>query len=389
MVEKSETGLIGEYQIVDTGQFRYFNNFEVITKPETGHAFFGQDAQYQGNQASYTDNDDGTITDNITKLVWQKSFEAMTYQEALMKLETFTLANQTDWRLPTIKEAYSLIMFSGVDASNPDMTQVPSSAIPFVDTQYFDFEYASNGDRVIDSQLMSSTIYKGRTMGGDQTVFGVNLADGRIKGYPLFNRNDNTDAKYTVRFVRGNKAYGQNNLQESDHDTILDLATGLEWQKSDSKIPMNWQSALAWAQQKNKENYLGFSDWRVPNAKELQSILDYSLSPSTSDSAAISPLFKVTEINDEEGNKSYPFYWTSTTHVGFTGGDAAAYISFGRALGFMSPPNSSQTPTLMDVHGAGAQRSDPKSGDAADYPVGRGPQGDVIRIENFVRLVRG
>jgi hypothetical protein len=44
---------------------------------------------------------------------------------------------------------------------------------------------------------------------------------------------------------------------------------------------------------------------------------------------------------------------------------------------------------LLDVHGAGAQRSDPKAGDPADYPYGRGPQGDVIRINNYVRCVRG
>ena len=44
--------------------------------------------------------------------------------------------------------------------------------------------------------------------------------------------------------------------------------------------------------------------------------------------------------------------------------------------------------TLLDVHGAGAQRSDPKAGDPADYPVGHGPQGDVIRIFNYVRCVR-
>ena len=42
----------------------------------------------------------------------------------------------------------------------------------------------------------------------------------------------------------------------------------------------------------------------------------------------------------------------------------------------------------MDVHGAGAQRSDPKEGDAADYPEGHGPQGDAIRIDNYVRCVR-
>jgi hypothetical protein len=43
----------------------------------------------------------------------------------------------------------------------------------------------------------------------------------------------------------------------------------------------------------------------------------------------------------------------------------------------------------MDVHGAGSQRSDPKTGDASQFPYGRGPQGDVIRIENMVRCIRG
>jgi hypothetical protein len=42
----------------------------------------------------------------------------------------------------------------------------------------------------------------------------------------------------------------------------------------------------------------------------------------------------------------------------------------------------------MDVHGAGAQRSDPKAGSASDFPDGFGPQGDAIRIDNLVRLVR-
>jgi hypothetical protein len=45
--------------------------------------------------------------------------------------------------------------------------------------------------------------------------------------------------------------------------------------------------------------------------------------------------------------------------------------------------------TWMDVHGAGAQRSDPKSGDPGQYPTGHGPQGDAIRINNYVRCVRG
>ena len=39
----------------------------------------------------------------------------------------------------------------------------------------------------------------------------------------------------------------------------------------------------------------------------------------------------------------------------------------------------------MDVHGAGSQRSDPKTGN----PMSRGPQGDMIRVKNYVRCVRG
>ena len=65
-----------------------------------------------------------------------------------------------------------------------------------------------------------------------------------------------------------------------------------------------------------------------------------------------------------------------------------AYIAFGRALGWMRSRRTGKT-SFMDGHGAGAQRSAPKSGDPKKNPKGRGPQGDVIRIYNYVRLVRG
>ena len=41
----------------------------------------------------------------------------------------------------------------------------------------------------------------------------------------------------------------------------------------------------------------------------------------------------------------------------------------------------------MNVHGAGAQRSDFKSGDPSNWPHGHGPQGDVVRIY-YVLCVR-
>ena len=45
---------------------------------------------------------------------------------------------------------------------------------------------------------------------------------------------------------------------------------------------------------------------------------------------------------------------------------------------------------IVDVHGAGCQRSDPKDGDPADYPSwGHGPQGDLQRVFNHVRPTCG
>jgi len=124
----------------------------------------------------------------------------------------------------------------------------------------------------------------------------------------------------------------------------------------------------------------------------LQSIVDYTRSPQTTNSAAIDSLFEVTSIIDEGGGTNYPFYWANTTH---TDGPPdhqytkAVYVAFGEALGFMETPPGSGNYILMDVHGAGAQRSDPKQGDPNNFPHGFGPQGDVIRIYNYVRLVRG
>jgi len=195
--------------------------------------------------------------------------------------------------------------------------------------------------------------------------------------------------KQFVRYVRGNTAYGINGFVENGDGTITDVATGLMWPKADSGEGLDWEDALAWVQQKNEENYLGHNDWRLPSAKELQSIVDYTRSPKTTGSAAIDPLFETTSIIDKRGETNYPFYWTSTTHVHqVTGGSGAVYIAFGEALGWMEMPPRSGNRQLLDVHGAGAQRSDPKNGNPANYPQGRGPQGDVIRIYNYVRCVR-
>jgi hypothetical protein len=377
-----------EYPVIDTGQDVSYDTLQAIPFPQPGEPFYGQDAQNDGNQFSFQNNNDGTVTDVNTGLIWQQFLfdEKFIYDDAVAAADTFTLNGYNDWRLPGIKELYSLIDFTGVTGISA------GESTPYIDTNYFEFRYGdeTSGERFIDAQYISGTEYVGTTMNGDFTVFGVNFADGRIKGYGT-TMPGGSEKLFEVRFVRDNPDYGMNDFVENSDGTITDNATGLMWSKSDCGVGLNWEEALNWVYQKNQENYLDFNDWRLPNTKELQSIVDYSRSPQTTNSAAINPLFNVTSIMDEGGETNFPFYWTGTTHADGNPQNLyikAVYISFGEALGFMEQPPGSGNYTLMDVHGAGAQRSDPKVGDPANWPQGIGPQGDVIRIYNYVRLVR-
>ncbi|QRN86382.1 DUF1566 domain-containing protein [Clostridia bacterium] len=364
------------YNIVDTNQVEFYSDQNKIESPSIGEEFYGQDASYTGNTPAYTDNKDGTISDKITGLMWAQDMgEKMSYDEAVVFANNSNLGGYDDWRIPTIKELYSLIQFDGRVMGEKATENL------FIDTDYFNQPLGdtSSGEREIDAQTWSSTKYVGTTMRGDETIFGVNFVDGRIKGYPTYIKRTSTDNAMYFRLVRGNTAYGENNFVDNGDGTITDLATGLTWQQNDSGYGMDWGAALDYAE---NLDYAGYDDWRLPNAKELQSIVDYTRSLQTTDSAAIDELFNTSSILDINGNTNYPYFWTSTSHLdGVNPYSYGVYFAFGEALGVMND-------TLMDVHGAGAQRSDPKSGDESDYPSTFGPQGDIRMVYNYVRCVR-
>ncbi len=401
----SASASLADYPVVDTGQMVCYDNFGEITCPAPGEAFFGQDAQFDGNLPSYTLSGDGlTVHDNNTGLTWVQSPETngdstldsddkLTWADAMAfpaTLNAQSFGGYNDWRVPTIKELYSLIDFSGTDPSGPDIVNL----IPFIDTDYFDFAYGdeSAGERIIDAQYWSSTQY---VASGDQ-VFGVNFADGRIKGYGLMGPSG--EMEQFIRCVRGD-SYGANDFTDNEDGTITDNSTDLMWTQDDQgdgvsngpRSGMIWEDALAWAEQKNAEDYLGYDDWRLPDAKELQSLVDYTRAPDVTGSAAIDPLFNVSGIFNEASQADYPWYWTGTTHAAADGtARSAVYVCFGRALGYFGPPGME---SWVDVHGAGAQRSDIKDGDFSGLNYAYdgyyfGPQGDARRHYNYVRLVR-
>jgi len=394
----SSTTTTRTYAIVDTNQLKCYSSTKGTTEACSKK---GYDADYSGNQPSYTKSSDGlTVLDNVTGLTWTQSTDtdgsgAVDYKDKYLQAdapaycENLNLGGFSDWRLPSIKEAYSLIVFNGLDASSYLGTDT-STLTPFID-KTFDWAFGDTtttegiaaGDRIIDAQYASTAVYVSTTMNGDATTFGVNYVDGRIKGYPK-NRK-----KLYVRCVRGNTDYGTNSFTDNSDKTISDNTTGLMWQQDD-QTSTDWDDSIATCEAATTASH---NDWRLPNVKELQSILDYTRSPDTTNSAAIDAKFNATSLTNEEGITDWGYYWTSTTHLNNSeDGTNATYLSFGRALGYFQN-------AILDVHGAGSQRSNDKTSVATEGGAklitvngnnfyAHGPQGDILRLNNMVRCVR-
>jgi len=411
----------GLYNVVDTNQTECYNSTTGATRTCTGA---GEDAEHDGLQPNYTSysvvSGEDVVLDNNTGLMWQASSDTdgvsgldindkMTPAEAVSYCEALDYGSYSDWRLPNIKELYSIYLMSGMDLSGKpgatsNGTTVDHTGIePFIDTAYFDIGYGdtSAGERAIDGQYISSTDniaqdYSGITYAWEDTTFGVNFVDGHIKPYERY-ASGAVDAAYYVRCVRGNPDYGNNDFSDNGDSTVTDNATNLMWEQGDSHSN-DFDDAMSVCSSATTGSH---SDWRLPNAKELQSIVDYSNAPGITGNPSIdTAYFNSTSFTNEAGdNPDYAYYWSSSALINSSGkGNSGAYITFGRGLGYLSN-------MVVDVHGAGAQRADNKTTVAlssltsidvssssctfGDTAYSSGPQGDIKRIvNNYVRCVR-
>lgn len=118
---------------------------------------------------------------------------------------------------------------------------------------------------------------------------------------------------------------------DSARNTVTDTQTNLMWDRcpygrdgvncsTGIALEMNWPDALNIAVTANQANYRGYSDWRLPNRSELESLVQRG-------SLFTSPDFGSVANDSITFPLSYAIrYWTSTTYA--RGPDSAWHVDF-------------------------------------------------------------
>jgi hypothetical protein len=293
--------------VPDTGQAKCYDLENEIPCPEPGEQFYGQDANYDITPRSYADLGNGIVRDNVTGLEWQQATAPGTYtwQQAFDYSQYLSFASHTDWRLPTIKELSTLLDKSMLGLG-PTIDQ---TAFPGTMELYY-WSSTSAGGESPDSS------------------WGVDFMSSYI------GTASKTDSKY-VRAVRSGLPIINNFIDNGD-GTVTDKATGLMWQQAAASGTYNWEPALIYCE---GLTLAGYSDWRLPNNNELQSITDYSISDP-----AIDTLFFPDMVGQDYWSSSPDpslklnphdsFNYMQAFYVDFESGRVGSIISVGTIVNF-------------------------------------------------------
>lgn len=296
--------------------------------PDTGQTSgytntFGEDNDYTIHPPAYLDLNNGTVCDTVTTLMWQKTDGGeMTIEKAELYCDTLTLAGFTDWRLPTARESFSILIHQNNN--------------PALNTQYFP---ATGAEYWWTSERQAN----------DTNKIWVTNAGGGVGNHL---RTETLSAggtkKFHVRAVRDASAPVQIPAHFSDpgDSTIVDNLTHLVWQKFPSQTAQTWEQALSFAE---GLSLAGQTDWRLPNIKELQSLNDESvIMPSVT-----TPYFQALGVKNYWSSTSLPnqttkaWYWS--TQYGITTYDTKTNTQFVLCVRNQTlPPAAVHGPSAVD-----------------------------------------
>lgn len=288
----------------------------------------------------FTDNQDGTVTDHLTGLVWLKDagcFSPTTWSNAIT--DVTQLADGTcglrdgsstgKWRLPNLNELESLI---DVSASAPALStgnpfSSVSNGIYWTSTSYFGGEGGSPKAwtmRLSDGRYMndSSSNVKAAANNGVWAVKGTTGGTIQLQATGMY-----------VSYLPGDDGSLQTGVPltyprwiDNGNGTLTDTMTGLIWLKQADCIRQTWSNAIA-AVNTLASGQCGLTDgsvpgnWRMPNRQEMLSLSD-RMETNHADFFNQSYTWKATQTLYQAPifGSFVPSecYWTSTTNAADT-----------------------------------------------------------------------
>jgi hypothetical protein len=84
------------------------------------------------NAASYTDNGDGTVIDDVTSLMWEQAPDngGLFWAAAVSRCKQLKTGGHNDWRLPTLIELVSLIDYGAEQTPGAQVSLIDAKAFP-------------------------------------------------------------------------------------------------------------------------------------------------------------------------------------------------------------------------------------------------------------------
>ncbi|MGA1869955.1 MAG: DUF1566 domain-containing protein [bacterium] len=347
--------------VPDTGQNKCYDDSGWMPSCDIqqDQPFYGQDSHYNINPLSYTKIDElgnvlpasapewVVVRDNVTGLYWEvktnsdnfinysdhhdadnkytwynpddpddpgQNFVGTDTKDLIDRLNNEVFGGFADWRLPTIKELHTLVIWA--------------EESPAINSDYF--------PNCNFGAYWSSTTRAAQTLAAWRQDF---------SGKGSYNIDPKNSFNY-VRAVRAddNYKYGECLFHDNEDGTITDNSTGLMWEKV-AADDLTWEEALSYCEQLVLG---GFDDWRLPNQHELESLVDYSKSH---------PAIDLTYFPDQTSN--HLFYSSTSassisasgvyfdegqyTQLYFTSENATRAVRSGQSAGITISPISGPT----------------------------------------------
>ncbi|MBF0565045.1 MAG: DUF1566 domain-containing protein [Nitrospirae bacterium] len=282
----------------------------------------GQDGDIKAGVAwptpRFTDNGDQTITDNLTGLIWAKDAGTpavgactggkMAWTKALDYVACLNAANYlgyNDWRLPNINELESLV---NAEQSSPGQWLATQGYTNVESDHYWSSttyaRFTSDVWNVIvwcglvvnSAKSLSFFVWPVRTEQSGSNGNSAVWATGQKQSY--YSGDDGA--------IGAGVAWPSPRFTNDGTGTVTDNLTGLTWTKNanPAKETKTWQQALDYVASMNTgRGTYGYIDWRLPNRRELRSLVDHSKYGS-----ALPAGNPCTNVQN--------YYWSSSTNAG-------------------------------------------------------------------------